>query len=169
VPVPQRIRPKFPSEWHIPNEPKLWITWAHSNKKLKDEQVYWVSTSSLAGKPHAAPVWGIWSSNAFYFETDPDSVKGRNLRRNPKVVVHVQDGLDTVIVEGTAVREKDPAILDKLARNYARKYDYTPNWTDEQAQVVFRVTPKIAHAWRAPRMHRNLVNFVFQQERGSSG
>jgi len=160
-PVPRRVRPKFSEEWKVPNDPKLWITWAHANGKLKDEKVYWVATSSSAGRPHAAPVWGIWKGNAFYFETDPASVKGKNLIENPRIVVHIQDGLDTVIVEGKASRERDPERLKTLRANYSRKYDYEPDWKDETAQLVFRVDPGKAHAWRAPRMHRTLVNFVF--------
>jgi nitroimidazol reductase NimA-like FMN-containing flavoprotein (pyridoxamine 5'-phosphate oxidase superfamily) len=98
--VPQRVRPKLPPEWHVPNDPKQWITWKHANDKLTSEKVYWISTASTDGKPHAAPVWGIWKNDKFYFETDPRSLKGRNLIKNPWIVFHVQDGMDTVIVGG---------------------------------------------------------------------
>jgi len=161
--VPRRVRPRFPAEWHVPNDQKLWITWARAKEKLTKEQVYWVSSSSGRGRPHAAPVWGIWRSDTFYFETDPGSTKGRNLRANPAVVVHIQDGLDTVIVEGRAALETDPSVLTALLREYARKYDYRPDWSDSGAQVVFRVRPRVAHAWHAPRMHANLVNFLFEE------
>jgi len=96
-------------------------------------------------------------------------VKGRNLRSNPAVVVHVQDGLDTVIVEGRATQETNSEVLGALLKEYARKYDYRPDWSDSRAQVVFRVQPLVAHAWRAPRMHASLVNFVFQEGTGSNG
>lgn len=88
-------------------------------------------------------------------------MKGRNLKENSRTVVHIQDGLDTVIIEGTAARLRDKAELGSLMKDYARKYDYKPDWSGERSQVVFKVSPKIAHAWRAPRMHRNLVNFLF--------
>jgi len=154
----------FPSEWHVPNNPKLWITWTRARAKLIGEHVYWISSSSRQGIPHAAPVWGIWKSDVFYFETAPNSVKGRNLRANPAVVVHIQDGLDTVIVEGRAKPETHPAVLRALLREYDRKYDYRPDWSDSRAQVVFRVQPRIVHAWHTPRMHANLVNFIFREE-----
>jgi nitroimidazol reductase NimA-like FMN-containing flavoprotein (pyridoxamine 5'-phosphate oxidase superfamily) len=118
----------------------------------------------MKGKPHAAPVWGIWKANRFYFETAPDSVKGRNLRANPSIVIHVQDGLDTVILEGDARRVTDDGELRRLQRDYVRKYDYRPDWSDTESQVVFRVIPQIAHAWRAPKMHSNLVNFDFRKD-----
>jgi nitroimidazol reductase NimA-like FMN-containing flavoprotein (pyridoxamine 5'-phosphate oxidase superfamily) len=155
------MRPTFRGGWHVPNDPKAWITWAHASGKLKNEKVFWVSTSSSSGRPHAAPVWGIWKRDSFYFETDPASVKGKNLNENPRIVVHVQDGLDTVIVEGKATRERNPRELKALQEGYQRKYGYKPNWSNENAQAVFRVDPRSAHAWRAPGMHRTIVNFLF--------
>jgi len=159
--VPRRVRPKFPAEWKVPNEPRRWITWKHADAKLRSETEYWVSTSSRDGKPHATPVWGIWKNEAFFFETDPESVKGRNLRTNPKIVVHVRDGLDTVIVEGAASKETDLRALKALASDYSRKYGYRPDWSDPLTQIVFRVAPRTVHAWKAPRMHRSLVKFIF--------
>src|SRR5438309_6558646 len=105
--------------------------------------------------------WGIWKNSNFYFETDPNSPKGRNLTKNPRIVFHVQDGMDTVIVEGSLEREKRPGRLRVLKTEYVQKYRYKPDWSDEQHQIVFRAKPRIAHAWKAPRMHRNLVNFIF--------
>ena len=159
--MPRRVRPKFPEKWHVPNDPKLWITWEHANDKLVRETVYWVSTASRLGRPHAAPVWGIWKQSRFYFETAPNSVKGRNLSSNQSLVVHVQDGNDTVILEGTTRREKRTETLNQLRKDYFRKYQYTPDWSNEQEQIVFMVEPKIIHAWKAPRMHRSLVKFIF--------
>ena len=83
---------------------------------------------------------------------------------NPAVVVHIQNGVDTVIVEGKAAREADSKVLKALLKEYAHKYDYTPDWSNSRAQVVFRVRPSVVHAWRAPRMHTNMINFVFREE-----
>jgi hypothetical protein len=145
----------------VPEDKRFWVTWAHASGKLRDEKVYWLATSSLAGKPHAAPLWGIWKGERFYFETGPSSVKGRNIDENPRAVVHVQDGMDTVMVEGTVSRERNPKLLRSLKGDYKRKYDYSPDWSDEAAQVVYVITPRMAHAWKAPKMHRTLVNFLF--------
>ena len=159
--MPRRVRPKFPEKWHVPNSPKLWITWTHAKNKLATEKVYWISTASRRGRPHAAPVWGIWRENRLYFETGPNSAKGKNLSSNPRLVVHVQDGMDTVILEGRAIKETSGKVLSQLRRQYTRKYRYTPDWSNELEQTVFRVEPKLVHAWKAPRMHRSLVKFVF--------
>ena len=76
-------------------------------------------------------------------------------------MVHVQDGNDTVILEGSARREKRAERLNQLRRDYVGKYQYTPDWSNEVEQIVFRVEPRIVHAWKAPRMYRNLVKFIF--------
>jgi hypothetical protein len=64
-------------------------------------------------------------------------------------------------VEGVVEREKNLRTLKVLKVDYVRKYDYKPDWSDKEGQIVFRLNSRIAHAWRAPRMHRSLVNFVF--------
>lgn len=158
---PRRVRPEFPTEWHVPNDPRMWITWDHAREKLEQEEIYWVSTTRPDGRPHAVPVWGVWTDYAFHFGTDPQSVKGVNLSRNPNVVMHLQDGSDTVIVEGIASVERSASKLKKLQASYTQKYEYTPDWSKGSGQVVYRVAPKVAHAWKNPRMHRTLVKFVF--------
>jgi hypothetical protein len=66
-----------------------------------------------------------------------------------------------VILEGTTRREKRTETLNQLRKDYLRKYQYTSDWSNEQEQIVFMVEPKIIHAWKAPRMHRSLVKFIF--------
>jgi PPOX class probable F420-dependent enzyme len=161
TPRPTRVRPEFPKEWGVPREPSQWIRWSHVDSKLRRERVYWVSTARRDGKPHAAPVWGIWTDNSIFFETDPRSVKGRNLSRDPRIAVHLQDGSDTAIIEGRVRRVKDTAEFCRLQRAYELKYYYRPNWSGRRSDVVYRVEPQVIHAWRTPRMHRSMVNFVF--------
>ncbi len=158
---PKRVRPRFPESWHVPEVPGKWVRWSHVRSKLQREQVYWVSTSSLDGRPHAAPVWGIWENNSFYFETLPKSVKGRNLSQNNRIIVHLQDGNDTAIVKGWATRIREKALLRKLVKAYVLKYDYKPNWSRAESDVVFKVSPKVVYAWKTPRIHTTMVKFVF--------
>jgi len=66
------------------------------------------------------------------------------LAENPRIVFHVQDGMDTVIVEGAVERESNSGKLRVLKTEYVRKYAYKPDWSDERHQIVFRVRPKIA-------------------------
>jgi len=159
--VPKRIRPKLPEEWKVPEVPSKWITWERASGKLEKEQTYWVATTRKDGRPHSAPVSGLWLGNSFFFETEPDSVKGRNLSGNPCIVVHTQDGWDTVIVEGKAERERRPSMLATLRKGYTAKYEYTPDWSGPNPQWVFRVDPAVVLAWKNPHMHQTMVKFVF--------
>ncbi len=62
------------------------------------------------------------------------------------MVVHRQDGNDTVILEGDARIENSLERLNKLRKDYAKKYQYTPDWSNKREQIVFRVEPRIVHA-----------------------
>ena len=146
---PRRVRPSFPEEWHVPDNPKLWIAWEHASKKLVDEEVYCVSTSTKSGRRHAAPIWGMRKGDRLYFGTDPDSVKGLSLSANPRMIVHVQDGMGTAI-EGKAFRLKGATALTALSKDYVAKYDYSLDRPDARRQVVFEVGPRVAHTWCAP-------------------
>ncbi len=159
--TPRRVRPKFPSEWHVPETAGRWITWEHARRSLLREKIYWLSTTRHDGRPHAVPLWGLWHDGAFFFESDPRSVKGRNMEKNPGVVVHIQDGYDTVILEGNSTRETRRKLLQVLQRGYKTKYDYSPDWSRPGSQVVYKVEPRRILAWKNPHMHRSMVNFVF--------
>ena len=45
----------------------------------------------------------------------------------------------------------DSEELRKLSKDYQRKHYRKPDWSDEDSQVVFKLRPSMAHAWRAPR------------------
>jgi PPOX class probable F420-dependent enzyme len=50
-----------------------------------------LATSGSAGQPHVMPVWFVLDGEELVFTTWGDSVKGRNLRRNPRAAVIVDD------------------------------------------------------------------------------
>lgn len=79
-----------------------------------------VRTATLAtvradGRPHAAPVWYHLDGESFVFTTGEDTVKGRNLRRDPRVSLCIDDEsppFHFVIVEGIAtLAAEDPELL----------------------------------------------------------
>jgi pyridoxine/pyridoxamine 5'-phosphate oxidase len=107
---------------------------------------YWVGTTRPDGRPHAAPVWGIWFDESFSFATDPASRKGANLAANPALVVHLESGDEVVILEGTAEKVTDPTLLARFADAYEAKYRFRPEVSGEA--VVYRLRPRVAFAWR---------------------
>jgi PPOX class probable F420-dependent enzyme len=48
-----------------------------------------LATSGPGGQPHVMPVWFVLDGEELVFTTSGDSVKGRNLRRNPRAAVIV--------------------------------------------------------------------------------
>ena len=50
-----------------------------------------LATSGPGGQPHVMPVWFMLDGEELVFTTWGDSVKGRNLRRNPRAAVIVDE------------------------------------------------------------------------------
>src|SRR6476659_3108954 len=52
-----------------------------------------VATSGPGGQPHVMPVWFALDGEELVFTTWGDSVKGRNLRRNPRAAIVVDEDI----------------------------------------------------------------------------
>ena len=50
-----------------------------------------VATVMQDGRPHVMPVWFVLDGEQLLFTTGADSVKGRNLRRDPRIALLVDD------------------------------------------------------------------------------
>ncbi len=64
-----------------------------------------LSTVRADGRPHAAPIWYDLDGNVIVFNTGSRTVKGRNIRRDPRVTLCVHDDrppFSFLVVEGTA-------------------------------------------------------------------
>src|SRR4051812_13281085 len=81
------------------------LPWSRAAEQLEGAHNYWLCTTRADGRPHAAPLWGLWLDDAFWFSTDAASVKGRNMARDPRIVVHLESGADTVVLEGEVAGE----------------------------------------------------------------
>lgn len=138
------------------------VPWDHAARRLTEARNYWVATTGPGGRPHAAPVWGLWLDGAFYFGTDPASRKGRNLARNPEVVVHLESGDDVVILEGRARPVTDRGLLERFAGAYEAKYGFRPE-VDPAAPDVYAVRPRTAFAWREQDFPRSATRWRFRR------
>ncbi|QIN85101.1 TIGR03618 family F420-dependent PPOX class oxidoreductase [Rubrobacter tropicus] len=74
-----------------------------------------LATVRADGRPHVAPVWYDLDGETFVFMTGEGTVKGRNMRREPRVSLCIDDErppFHFVIVEGIAeLTEGDPDLL----------------------------------------------------------
>ena len=77
------------------------------------------------GRPHAAPVWFVVDGDDVVFMTGAETVKGRNLRRDPRATLAV-DGEEFpyafCLVEGEVRLSDDVAAMLPLSVQIARRY-----------------------------------------------
>jgi pyridoxine/pyridoxamine 5'-phosphate oxidase len=150
---PRRSRPGFEPGYGISSEEEGMLPWSWADERLAASRSYWIVTASADGVPHAAPVWGVWVDGAVYFGTNPNSRKGRNIARDPRIVVHLESGDEVVILHGeVALSDVGDAVLDA----YEGKYDHRPPTTK-----LFRLAPRRALAWVEADYPRTATRFDF--------
>ncbi|WP_329619311.1 PPOX class F420-dependent oxidoreductase [Streptomyces sp. NBC_01255] len=77
------------------------------------------------GSPHVVPVWFLLDGDDFVFNTGKDTVKGRNLSRDPRVSLCVDDDTPPfafVSLSGRAELGEDPAELRHWAARIGARY-----------------------------------------------
>ncbi|HEY3775217.1 MAG TPA: PPOX class F420-dependent oxidoreductase [Solirubrobacteraceae bacterium] len=96
------------------------------------------------GSPHSVPLWIATRGDQIVFLTRPQSLKARNLRRDPRValsITPVDDPFSPVVVRGRVVEwlEGDEAwpVIDEIAQ----KYIGAPYSRDEE-RVVGVIEPE---------------------------
>ncbi|MGB3680953.1 MAG: pyridoxamine 5'-phosphate oxidase family protein [Rubrobacteraceae bacterium] len=143
------------------------LSWEWVSGRMAESRNYWISTTRPDGKPHAAPVWGVWIEDILYFGTAPTSRKARNPARNPNVAVHLESGDETVIVEGVAkeLANPEPALSEKILAAYAAKYEDPATGGEFRlgsAEGLKAVRPGVVFAWRERDFPRTATRWVFE-------
>ncbi len=73
-----------------------------------------LATVRADGSPHVAPIWFVLDGNDLIFNTGRDTVKGRNLARDPRVCISIDDQTPPysfITIFGTASISED---LDEM-------------------------------------------------------
>jgi PPOX class probable F420-dependent enzyme len=84
-----------------------------------------LATSGLGGEPHVMPVWFVLDGEELVFTTWGESVKGRNLRRNPRAAVIVDEELAPyafVHIRGQVTLSEDLEELLRFATAIGGRY-----------------------------------------------
>jgi hypothetical protein len=118
------------------------LPWSWAAARLADAHNYWVVTVRPDGRPHARP---LWCSQAV-----------RSLNTNPQVSVNLEDGSESLIVEGVAQKVSAPSDLARFVAAYNAKYNHTarPEYgqiADKDGPIgpAYRVRPRVVYGWRA--------------------
>jgi nitroimidazol reductase NimA-like FMN-containing flavoprotein (pyridoxamine 5'-phosphate oxidase superfamily) len=121
-----------------PTEGRGLLPWSWAEEQLATAQRYWVVSVGEDGRPHAMPVWAVWLEQRLWFSTGGRSRKARNLRADPRCVVHT-DGEDPLVVEGLAEVAADDEAIERMLGAYNAKYPTQP--PDLAENPIFRVRP----------------------------
>lgn len=77
------------------------------------------------GSPHVVPIWFVLDGDDFVFNTGKDTVKGRNLARDGRVALCVDDDRPPfafVTLQGRAEISEDPLELRRWAARIGGRY-----------------------------------------------
>ena len=161
----RRERPGFTPGYGISTSDDGLLDWTWATSRLVESRNYWVTSTRADGRPHAAPVWGIWHEDALVFSTDPRSAKGRHLVARPDVVVHLESGDEVVICEGRVELLTDRADLAAVNAVYTAKYG-TGIDPDNPDHGVYRLHPMVAFAWREHDFPTSATRFTSRRADG---
>jgi PPOX class probable F420-dependent enzyme len=119
-------------------------------KSLLDTPVFIVvGTIQPDGSPQMSPVWVKRDGNQLLFSTTVDRRKKKNLDRDPRVSVVVQDPENPYTygeIRGTAELTTQGAedFIDELSMKYTgKKYaEFNPASAQDADRVIVRITPE---------------------------
>ncbi len=115
---------------------------------LGSDAVAHVWTNNADGTPQVSVVWVIAHGDEIVFGTDAASQKAKNLARDDRVVMSIEDternerGFQRhLVVRGRATVEHgpDPALMDRLANKYLGLQRHPLALRDSPTSVVVRV------------------------------
>lgn len=151
--IPQPTLPHFPAGYIPPEGGKEKLDWAYIQAQMRQAIHYWIVTATPQGKPSATPVWGVWLDDCLYFDGSPETRRGKNIRRNPQTVVHLESGEAAVILEGETVifsAAPERSLAERIAAAYRQKYaerGYAPAPDQWDEGGLFCFTPHKVIAW----------------------
>jgi PPOX class probable F420-dependent enzyme len=106
-----------------------------------------VATVGADGSPQITPVWIDYDGQHVRFNTARGRVKAKNLERNPKIALAIQDPENPyryVQVRGRVVEMTEKgadAHIDALAKKYLGKDKY-PNRRPGEVRMTVKITPE---------------------------
>ena len=93
-------------------------------RRLREEQVVWLTTVRKDGTPLPTPVWFLWEGETILIYTLPGSIKLKNIAANPRAALNMNSdpwGGEVVVLTGEIQVERDePTALQNQA--YLEKY-----------------------------------------------
>src|SRR3954454_16201591 len=149
-------RPVMPGGYGIATGDDGQLPWSWVERECTRARNYWICTTRPDGRPHAKPVWGGWLDEAVLWSTGDSSVSGRTLAANPAVVVHLESGDETAILEGEVAFESAPDVIARFVDAYDAKYDLRP-----ELDRAYALRPRTCLSWTEADYPATATRWVF--------
>ena len=106
-----------------------------------------LATLMKDGRPQLTPVWYMYEDGKVFVNTNTSRVKYRNIKRDPRVSLLVDDGYRYIVIsgEGRVADERDPLKdIETLAIRYrgedGRKTARSTYW--KQERITIEIVPE---------------------------
>lgn len=131
---------------------KLFTT-EQRNEFLSERRNATIATLNSKGDPQLTPVIFYWDGTTFYISVTKETVKYRNLKRDPRMSLIIDDVLDhhCVVAKGKAhIQEQDVwDMTRKIVHKYYGQEEGDPylEQMKKQNRVLIVLKPKKLQAW----------------------
>jgi hypothetical protein len=146
--APTASLPKLPPGYGLPETSANLLSWSHVDERMTASMHYWISTTSPDGAPYTRPIDGMWLDDRLYFGGDDASRWRRNLVKDPRACVTLENAEQAVILHGTvATMRAEPDLAARLADASNAKYDMGQTANEYERDEILVFTPHTAFAW----------------------
>jgi len=133
--------------------PSTTMTAEEINQFLQERRHAVLATNRLDGPPQLSPVWYLYRDGNMFAGISPNSAKGRNLRRDPRVSVCVDGGYPDaryVVLTGMAeIVDQPSGWREEIERAISLRYHETREEAERSLienadldQVLLVITPE---------------------------
>ena len=90
---------------------------------LNEKRFAVLATINSDGTPQLTTMWYLLEGDTIVMNTKAGRIKERNMRRDPRIAICVEDGYNYVTISGTVEMIDDPEIAQRDIYRLAVRYD----------------------------------------------
>jgi PPOX class probable F420-dependent enzyme len=125
---------------------------ARQREFLEEKRFAVVSTINPDGSPHQAVMWYLLDGDAIVLNSKEGRVKDRNLARDPRLSLVVEDGYRWIRVDGTVRADDDRSVAQADIRRIAARYYDDQARVDEAMRTLFGKQHRISYRMTVTRV-----------------
>jgi len=141
--------------------------WPAISRRIGESELYWLATTRPDGRPHAVLIGGSWYEDRLYFNMSPRTVSARNLAGGAPVCVHLESGMEVVIIEGVAAVLSPRDVAGAVMEDYSHKHGAGVSTYDPADPELpwFALEPNRVLFWLGEDIRNTAVRWVFSRDR----